>query len=117
MDGQKAHDSFLRVGEPAYFQEYGPAGYHVSIGFANPAIINARKSEVCPRGTSCLNTVTGNVTTARMSRSPDERLYSSGSIDSFGFTQCYVSIGDPDGEDFAFTKCDARRSLQHFRSA
>ena len=23
------------------------------------------------------------------------------------WTQCYVSIGDPDGEDFAFTKCDA----------
>src|SRR5438270_6574660 len=41
-----------------------------------------------------------------MSRTPDERLYGSGTIDSFAFTQCYVSIGDPDGEDFAFTKCD-----------
>ena len=29
LDGQKAHDSFLRVGEPSFFQEYGPAGYHV----------------------------------------------------------------------------------------
>jgi hypothetical protein len=45
------------------------------------------------------------VTTERMSRSPDERLYS-GSNDSFAFTQCYVSFGDPDGEDFAFTKCN-----------
>jgi hypothetical protein len=27
--------------------------------------------------------------------------------DSFAFTQCYVSFGDPDGEDFAFTKCNA----------
>ena len=26
---------------------------------------------------------------------------------AFAFTQCYVSFGDPDGEDFAFTKCDA----------
>ena len=41
-----------------------------------------------------------------MSRTPDERLYSSGSNDSFAFTQCYVSLGDTDGEDFAFTKCD-----------
>src|SRR5438445_9728834 len=40
-----------------------------------------------------------------MSRTPDERLYGSGSNDSFAFTQCYVSFGDPDGEDFAFTKC------------
>jgi hypothetical protein len=115
LDGQKAHDSFLRIGEPSFFQEYGPAGYHVSIGFANPAIINGRKADLCagtdpnspafPAPYNCAGTVTGRVTTERMSRTPDERLFSSGSIDSFAFTQCYVSLGDPDGEDFAFTKC------------
>ena len=112
LDGQKAHDSFLRIGEPSYFQEFGPAGYHVSIGFANPAIINGRLKGVCSgadpniTGANCTNTVTGMVTTERMSRTPDERLYSSGSNDSFAFTQCYVSFGDPDGEDIAFTKCN-----------
>ena len=112
LDGQKAHDSFLRIGEPAYFQEFGPANYHVSIGFANPAIINARKAGVCNgsdvniTGTNCNNTITGKVTTERMSRTPDERLYSSGSHDAFAWTQCYVSFGDPDGEDFAFTYCN-----------
>jgi hypothetical protein len=113
LDGQKAHDSFLRVGEPSFFQEYGPAGFHVSIGFANPAIINARKAGVCGgvdpniTGTNCTNSVTAVVTTERMSRTPDERLYGSGDNSSFAFTQCYVSFGDADGEDFAFTKCDA----------
>ena len=114
LDGQKAHDSFLRIGEPSFFQEYGPAGFHVSIGFANPAIINSRKAGVCtgndpflPGATNCTNTITGIVTTERMSRTPDERLYSSGSRASFAFTNCYVSFGDPDGEDFAFTKCNA----------
>jgi hypothetical protein len=115
LDGQKAHDSFLRVAEPSYFQEFGPAGYHVSIGFANPGIINGRLAGVCSgtdvnlqgTGGTCNNTVKGRVTTERMSRTPDERLYSSGSNDSFAFTQCYASLGDPDGEDFAFTKCDA----------
>ena len=115
LDGQKAHDSFIRVGEPSFFQEFGPAGYHVAIGFANPAIINGRLAAVCngsdpnitPPVVNCANTVTGKITTERMSRTPDERLYSSGSRDSFAFTQCYVSIGDPDGEDFAFTKCAA----------
>jgi len=114
LDGQKAHDSFLRVGEPSFFQEYGPASYHVSIGFANPKIINDRKALICSpggdplfglSGTNCTNSVTGTVTTERMSRTPDERLYSSGDNSSFGFTQCYVSFGDPDGQDFAFTKC------------
>jgi hypothetical protein len=113
LDGQKAHDSFLKIGEAGYFQEYGPAGYHVSIGFANPAIINSRKAGICNgtdpvlTGTGCTNTVKGMVTTERMSRTPDERLYSSGDNSSFGFTQCYVSLGDTDGEDFAFTKCDS----------
>jgi hypothetical protein len=115
LDGQKAHDSFLRIGEPSFFQEFGPAGYHVTIGFANPKTINDRLPGVCNgsdpiltgNGGTCGNTVTGLVTTERMSRTPDERLYSSGDNRSFAFTQCYVSIGDPDGEDFAFTKCDA----------
>jgi len=113
LDGQKAHDSFLRVGEPSFFQEYGPAGYHVSIGFANPDIINKRLPGVCGgsdpniTGANCHNTVTGLITTSRMSRTPDERLYGSGNNSSFAFTQCFVSLGDPDGEDFAFTKCDA----------
>jgi hypothetical protein len=113
LDGQKAHDAFIRIGEPAYFQEYGPAGYHDSIGFANPAIINARKAGVCGgsdpnlTGKNCTNSVTGKITSARVSRPPDERLYSSGSHDAYYWTQCYVSFGDPDGEDFAFTKCNA----------
>ncbi len=112
LDGEKAHDSFLRVGEPSFFQEYGPAGYHVSIGFANPAIISDRLAGVCGHtdpitsGSNCTNAVTGQVTTERMSRTPDERLFSSGTYDSFAFTQCYVSFGDADGEDFAFTKCN-----------
>ncbi len=54
----------------------------------------------------CNNTITGKVTGERLSRTPDERLYSSGSHDTYYWSQCYVSFGDPDGEDFAFTKCN-----------
>src|SRR6266478_1198466 len=113
LDGQKAHDSFVRIGEPSFFQEFGPAGYHVSIGFANPAIINSRHAAVCNltdafiTGSNCTNTVTGRVVGERLSRTPDERLYESGSHDSFYWTQRFVSFGDADGEDFAFTKCAA----------
>src|SRR5207249_2551682 len=76
LDGQKAHDSFLRIGEPSFFQEFGPAGYHVSVGFANPAIINNRLAGVCNgtdptvSGSGCTNTLTGFVSTERMSRTP-----------------------------------------------
>ncbi len=113
LDGQKAMDAFIKIGEPSYFQEYGPAGYHDSIGFANPAVINSRHAGVCNgtdlniTGANCANSLHGRITGERLSRTPDERLYSSGSHDTFAFTQCYVSFGDSDGEDFAFTKCNA----------
>jgi Bacterial cadherin-like domain len=105
LDGQKAHDSFIKVGGPAYFQEFGPAGYHVAVGMANPKIINGRLSAVCANQT-CNHEVKGRVVTARMSRTPDQRLYGSGSYDAFAFTNCYVSLGDPDDDDIAFTKCN-----------
>ena len=117
LDGQKAHDSFMRVGEPGYFQEFGPAGFHVSIGFANPKLINERryndsKSGMCdplPSGgaLACTYEVKGQVTGSRLSRTPDSRLYSSGGRASLAFTQCYVSLGDPDGAEIAFSKCDS----------
>src|SRR5256885_12064090 len=125
LDGTKAMEAFIRPGEPRYFQEFGPGGYHVAVGFANPKIINNRKNNaggtgICdPQnidattgqnigggGMSCPVTVTGLVTNTRMSRTPDQRVYSSQSYDSYSFTQCYASLGMPDGADFAFAQCD-----------
>ena len=48
----------------------------------------------------------------RLSRTPDQRLYPSGSHDGYAWTQCWVSLGDPDGEDFMFTKCDANGNFR-----
>ncbi|RQH05468.1 choice-of-anchor Q domain-containing protein [Paraburkholderia dinghuensis] len=106
LDGQKAHDAFIRIGGPSYFQEFGPAGFHVTIGFANPKIINARLPLLCPAGTACNNSLSGRITNLHYSRPPNENLYGAGTRDSLSFTQCYVSVGDPDGDDVAFTKCN-----------
>ena len=57
-------------------------------------------------GLTCNEVVIGHVTDARMSHPADERLYSSGSFDAFGYTQCFASLGSPDGADFSFAKCD-----------
>jgi hypothetical protein len=116
LDGQHPHDAFLKVGEPGYFQEFGPSGYHVSIGFANPKIINDRHDAVCsgaygPVG-PCSNTIQGQVDVQRLSRTPDQRLYPSGSRDALTWTQCWVSLGDPDAEDFMFAKCDANGNFK-----
>jgi hypothetical protein len=118
LDGGKPHEAFVRPGEPAYFQEFGPGGFHVQIGFANPKIINDRRHNaagtgICDStttgggGLACNSSVSGQVHGNHMSRTPDERTYDTGTYDAFAFSQCYVSLGVPDEQDFAFTKCDA----------
>jgi hypothetical protein len=116
LDGTKPHEAFIRPNEPGYFQEFGPGNFHVSIGFANPKTINERKFG--PHGNDgycssalnnlgpCNNTLTVHVTNTHMSRTPDERTFSSETGDHYAFTQCYVSIGPADGPDFALEKCD-----------
>ncbi|MEA3108822.1 MAG: hypothetical protein QOI88_3427 [Gammaproteobacteria bacterium] len=118
LDGGKPHEAFIRPGEPAYFQEFGPGGFHVQIGFANPKIINDRRHNlagtgICDAvatgggGLACKSSISGQVHGNHMSRTPDERTYDTGSYDAFAFSACYVSVGVPDEQDFAFAKCDA----------
>jgi hypothetical protein len=118
LDGGKPHEAFVRPGEPSYFQEFGPGGFHVQIGFANPKIINDRRHNAAGTGLcdstttgggglACNSSITGQVHGNHMSRTPDERTYDTGSYDAFAFSACYVSVGVPDEQDFAFAKCDA----------
>jgi len=125
LDGGHFLDSFIRVGEPPYFQEFGPGGYHVFFGMANPAHINARLAAICsaPPNTTlgappftppCNNHVHGQVTNLHQSRSPNENLYSSavfgqgnpGNYAPLSYTNCYAAIGDSDGATIALAKCD-----------
>jgi len=121
LDGTHALDSFVKMAEPAYFQEYGPGGYHVFMGMANPAIINARLKAICtasatnPTPPPCHNTVKGQVTNLHQGRPPSEQLFSSGvfaqgntnNYAPLNYTTCYAALGDSDASTFAFTKCDA----------
>jgi uncharacterized repeat protein (TIGR01451 family) len=117
LDGGKPHEAFIKPNEPGYFQEFGPGGFHVSIGFANPKIINDRLRNsagtgICDAppaggGLDCSASLVAQVTNTHMSRTPDQRLYSSGDYTNYGFTTCYLSLGPADGPDFAFAKCDA----------
>ncbi len=115
LDGGAPHEVFLKPNEPGYFQEFGPGNFHVSIGFANPKIINDRKAGFCASAINnlgpCNHTLTVHVTNSHMSRAPDERTYSSGTYDHYSFTTCYVSVGPADAEDFALGTCDANGTV------
>jgi len=123
LDGGHFLDSFIRVGEPPYFQEFGPGGYHVFMGMANPKHINARLAAICsgagiPNVTfapPCNNNVNGQVSNLHQGRSPNENLYSgavfgagnTGNYAPLAYTNCYAAIGDSDGATIALAKCDA----------
>ena len=127
LDGTHYMDSFIRMGEPPYFQEFGPAGFHVFMGFVRPATINAHLQAVCagtldiagePRTgppIPCNNSIKGQITNLHISRPPDERLYDSGVMPegapvnraTLAHTTCFVSLGVLDSPNLAFTKCDA----------
>jgi len=124
LDGGHFLDSFIRVGEPPYFAEFGPGGYHVFFGMANPAHINARLKALCagspsapqntPFGPPCRNIIHGQVTNLHQGRSPNENLYpanvyaqgNAGNYAPLSYTNCYASIGDSDGATIALAKCD-----------
>jgi large repetitive protein len=67
IEGTKGIDAWVKPGEPAYFQEFGPPGHHVDMGFVrtinNTAVLNGG------------NTVTGRVVNMRSSRPPDYTFY------------------------------------------
>ena len=117
LDGTHMLDAFVKSAEPAYFQEYGPGGYHVFFGEVNPKIVNSRLPMVCSAAGAppCHNTIKGQVTNLHQGRSPDERLFTSGVFPQgdprnyamLNYTQCFATLGDTDGLTFALAKCDA----------
>ncbi|MDB6044288.1 MAG: multicopper oxidase type 3 [Gammaproteobacteria bacterium] len=63
LEGTHANDTFIKPGEPPYWQEFGPPGFHSFIGFINPAHIKAVTT--AQHGTT---TVTGRVPSLHMDR-------------------------------------------------
>ncbi len=103
LEGTRAQDAFAKAGEPPYFQEFGPPGFHAFIGFINPAHINATNAAL--QGT---NTITGTVTMQHMSRPSSEIIYDSGSRATLAHTTCYAGLNSSNGtgDNIAFAKCD-----------
>ncbi|KAA6465408.1 choice-of-anchor D domain-containing protein [Acidobacteria bacterium AB60] len=103
LEGTFNQDAFAKVGEPAYFQEFGSPGFHTFIGFLNPDHIKEVNAKL--GGT---NTITGKVTNLHMDRPPKINLWDSGTRDALNFTQCYVGLNSGAGQaaDVAFAECD-----------
>lgn len=67
IEGTKVIDAWVKANEPPYFQEFGPPGYHVAIGFVKPM----NDTSVLTGG----STISGQVVNLHLSRPPDYAFY------------------------------------------
>jgi hypothetical protein len=106
LEGTPAQDAFVGIKEPVYFQEFGPPGPHVTLGFVNPDHVAAyATANGFAKGTA---TITGKVTNQHMSRPSAVTLYDSGSYDLLSSTTCRVVLNSAagDGPAVASAECD-----------
>jgi len=105
LEGTPAQDAFTGVKEPVYFQEFGPPGFHTTIGFVNPDHVH---QYAVANGLVGTNTITGHITNQHMSRPSNVTLYNSGSYDLFSYTTCQVALNSNagDGPAIATASCD-----------
>ncbi len=105
LEGTPAQDAFAGVKEPRYFQEFGPPGFHTTIGFVNPDKV---KKYAVDNGLVGNNTITGKITNQHMSRPSNVALWDSGSYDLLSSTTCQVALNSQggDGPAIAITTCD-----------
>jgi hypothetical protein len=73
IEGTKIIDAWVKANEPPFFQEFGPPGWHVFIGFVNAG---PSKPFIDPTALTGGSTITGQVVNLHMSRPPDYAFYS-----------------------------------------
>jgi hypothetical protein len=105
LEGTPAQDAFTGINEPVYFQEFGPPGPHVTIGFVNPDHVASYASTNNLLGT---HTITGRVTNQHMSHPSDVTLWNAGGYDLLSSTTCQVVLNSAGGAGAAIAaaQCD-----------
>jgi large repetitive protein len=135
LEGTPGQDAFTKSGEPPYFQEFGPPGFHTFIGFVNPAHIvkQNRLATHVPVGGApppqtgdnegppatgpiplATTTVSGRITSLHMSRPVMETLWDSGSRAPLASTTCFVGLNQQGelGLNIGFAACDANGNFK-----
>ncbi len=85
IEGTKVIDAWVKAGEPPYFAEFGPPGFHVFIGFVQEF------NELPAGGTTAIS---GTIVNQHMSRPPDYTFYNGG---CFGHTTPWVGLNEMTG--------------------
>jgi hypothetical protein len=94
LEGTQAQDAFVGLNEPVYFQEFGPPGPHVTIGFVSPGHVAATAQAGHLTGS---HVITGKITNQHMSHPSNVTLYDSSSYDLLAATTCRVVLNSQAG--------------------
>ncbi len=118
LEGTPVNDTFVKPGEPGYWQEFGSPGFHSFIGFINPEHVKAKQAAdaAVDPAIKWTNMITGNISSLHMDRPPAANLNDScataGSVDetcraALSHTQCQVSINlNGTAENISYAMCD-----------
>ncbi len=90
IEGTRGQDAWVKNDEPSFFQEYGPPGHHVFIGFTRSGFI-ARNTNNTPvlNGT---RTITGRVVNIHNSRPPEYTFFNGAPV-----PECWVGLNETGG--------------------
>jgi hypothetical protein len=81
IEGTKGIDAWVKANEPSYFQEFGPPGHHVNIGF-----VRTMNDATVMTGTA---TITGKVVNIHNSRPPEYTFYNGAPV-----PECWVGLNE-----------------------
>lgn len=101
IEGTKGIDAWVKANEPSYFQEFGPAGHHVDIGF-----VKTLQDASVLNGSSSIN---GKVVNLHTSRPPDFAFYNGEPVPN-----CWVGLNElpvAGGRGVFAQKCSADSSF------
>ncbi|NNG45590.1 MAG: hypothetical protein HKM86_00550, partial [Deltaproteobacteria bacterium] len=76
IEGTKVIDAWVKANEPPFFAEFGPAGFHVFVGFVNPTLPFSQPGGLDNTQLTGTSEITGRVTNSHLSRPPDPTLHS-----------------------------------------
>lgn len=96
IEGTKTNDAWVKANEPPYFQEFGPPGPHVFMGFVREH-----------KASGGSNTVRGRATLMRLTIPPNQTLVDSDSTNALVHTTCWAGLNADAGigENIAAVKC------------
>jgi large repetitive protein len=81
IEGTKGIDAWVKPNEPSFFQEFGPPGHHVDIGFVK----TLNDASVLSGG----GTISGKIVNQHMSRPPDFTFYNGAPVPN-----CWVGLNE-----------------------